>query len=562
MYYYVNIGQLLLDEKVITKEQLDVALQQQKETGDRISKVFVNLGFTTEETILKLLEAHLRVPIVDLSKIKIEHEISTKLPEDSAHFFKAAVLSEKNGKYQVGMIDPQDIFAVDQLSKLLNKPIEPRLISEKNLNQAVDIIYHHSADIHSVAEKLSNELEDSVKVLKDENNQETDTVVSKFIKTLFDDAARMEASDIHIEPDFDTLRIRFRVDGLLHEQIIEGKYIAQALTQRLKLMANLNIAEKRLPQDGRFNIQVINNTTLDIRLSTMPMQHGESIVMRLLNPDASLDINTLGIPENILTRFTKLIKRPQGIILVTGPTGSGKTTTLYAAINVMNDVSKKFITIEDPVEYRLPRINQVQVNTKLDLTFARILRAALRQDPNIILVGEIRDQETASIALRAALTGHLVLATLHTNDAASSAIRLIDMNVESYLVAATVTAALAQRLVRRICKNCTQPYQPTADEQIFFSEFFGPSFSTQTFAYGAGCEQCKKTGYQGRIGVYELIEFDAAMKVALRANDPNKFNELAYKNKQTDSLLASAYQLACQKTTTLSEVLRVAGYTE
>jgi MSHA biogenesis protein MshE len=560
MYYYVNIGQLLLDEEIITKEQLEIALQKQKETGDRIAKIFVNLGFVEEEALLKLLEVHLKIPLVDLSKTSIHPEISKKLTEDSSKFFKAVLLSEKNGNYQVGMVDPQDIFAVDQIAKLLDKPIEPRLISEKNLHQALDMVYQHSSDIYRVAEKLSNELENAA--IKAEDNNETDTVVSRFIKTLFDNATKMGASDIHIEPDVGTLRIRFRVDGLLHEQIIEGKYIASALTQRLKLMANLNITEKRLPQDGRFNIQVINDTMLDIRLSTMPMEYGESIVMRLLNPSSSLDINTIGMPENILTHFRKLLKRPQGIILVTGPTGSGKTTTLYSAINEINDVSKKFITIEDPVEYRLPRINQVQVNTKLDLTFARILRAALRQDPNIILVGEIRDQETASIALRAALTGHLVLATLHTNDAASSAIRLIDMKVESYLVAATVIAALAQRLVRRVCKNCSQVHQPTADEKMFFAEFFGENFSSQSFVEGVGCEQCKKTGYQGRVGVYELIEFDPEMKAALRVSDGNKFAELAYKNKRTHSLLANAYQLACQKITTLSEVLRVAGYME
>lgn len=562
MHYYIDIAQLLLKENKITKEQLASALEKQKKTGDKIGKILIESKFIDEKEFLELLSKNLKIPLVDLTKIQLDLSITMKLAEAPARFFHAIIISEKNNKYQVGMVDPQDIFAVDEISNILDKPIEISLVSEKDLNHTFDLIYHRQGDIHGFAEKLATELARSSASIKIEEDKETDTIVSRFIKTLFEEATQRGASDIHIEPDANILRIRFRVDGFLQEQIIEEKYIASALSQRLKLMANLNIAEKQLPQDGRFNIQALN-VEMDIRLSTMPIQYGESIVMRLLNPSkANLDLNIIGMPKNTLVNFRSLIKRPQGIILVTGPTGSGKTTTLYAALNEMNDVTKKIITIEDPVEYRLPRINQIQVNPKLDLTFARVLRSTLRQDPNIILVGEIRDQETASIALRAALTGHLVLATLHTNDAAASAIRLLDMGIEGYLVSSTVTAALAQRLVRRICNNCAQPHAPTIDEKNFFLEFFGEDFLNQTFSQGAGCEQCRNTGYQGRTGVYELIEFDSNMKEALRIGDTNKFSDLASKDKKTNSLLANAYQIACQKITTLSEVLRIAGYTE
>jgi len=348
----------------------------------------------------------------------------------------------------------------------------------------------------------------------------------------------------------------------LQEQVIsiaEKRHIALALAQRLKLMSGLNIAEKRLPQDGRLDI-TIHDTKLDIRLSTMPTQFGESIVMRLLNKSAKiLTLDNIGMPPETLQTFRRLIRIPYGMILVTGPTGSGKTTTLYGALTEINDVTKNIVTIEDPIEYTVERANQVQIKTQIDLSFARVLRAVLRQDPNVILVGEIRDQETATIALRAALTGHLVFATLHTNDAASTAIRLIDIGVESYLVAATVRAIIAQRLARRICSSCSTAYQPNEQEISFFTALFGDVFKQSTFNYGRGCAHCNFTGFKGRIGVFELLELDATMRESLRRKDAHNFSQTVANNRKTPDLLSSAFEMAQQKITTLGEVMRLAG---
>lgn len=554
----LKIGDLLVNHGLITAEQLQEALAKQKDSGDKLGKVLIDMGAIEEKRFLEFFAEQLGMPLVDLTKYKIVPAVCQRLPEAQSHLFHTVLLGEDDGHYLIGMADPQDIFAVDEMTRLLRRPLNIALLSENDLEQARNRIYTHAEEITEFAQQLASELRDTV----EEETTETDTAVFNLITSLFEDAVQVGASDIHIEPDEEVLRIRMRVDGMLREQIIDNKGIAAAVAQRLKLMSGLNIAEKRLPQDGRFNITV-KKMPIDVRLSTMPIQYGESVVMRLLNQATGiLDLNVLGMSESILTRFRHLIHMPKGIILVTGPTGSGKTTTLYAALNEMNDVEKKFITIEDPVEYRLPRINQIQVNTQLDLTFARVLRSALRQDPDILLVGEIRDKETASIAMRAALTGHLVLATLHTNDAASSAMRLIDMGVEGYLVAATVYGALAQRLVRKICSGCKEEYAPNQEETTFFREFFGEEFTKNKYYHGRGCEHCNNTGYRGRLGVYELLEFDDEMREALRMGDANAFNHLVEKDKMTRSLLANAYELAVRGETTLNEALRIAGEQE
>ncbi len=554
----MKIGELLVREGLITQGQLDIALVKQKETGERISKILVASGAVDEQKFLEFFAHQLQVPLIDLANYKLDRSLASNLSENEARSLHAILLKGEKDSYLVAMADPQDIFAIDELYRVLKKPIKPVLVAEQALMHSIDLVYRHAGEIHGFAKKLATELESS-KLEKEEINVETNTAIIKLINSLFEDAIQVSASDIHIEPEENIVRVRMRVDGFLQEQIIEGRNIAPALSQRLKLMAGLNIAEKRLPQDGRFNITV-HNISIDVRLSTMPIQHGESIVMRLLNQITGLlNLDTVGMPKDMLINFRRHIKRSKGMILVTGPTGSGKTTTLYAALNEINDVSRKFITIEDPVEYRLSRINQVQVNHQLDLTFARVLRTALRQDPDIILVGEIRDRETATIALRAALTGHLVLATLHTNDAASTAIRLMDMGVEGYLIAATVNAALAQRLVRCICKKCRKPYQPSHEEESFFAELFGSSFCRRKFYYGCGCEHCNSVGYQGRTGVFELLEFDNNKRNVLRLNDADKFMQLVDQEKRATSLLANAYSLACNGDTTLSEVMRVTG---
>ena len=367
----------------------------------------------------------------------------------------------------------------------------------------------------------------------------------------------MKASDIHIEPDEGVVRIRQRIDGVLSEQVMKEQRIASALVMRLKIMSGLDISEKRLPQDGRFNIRVKGHN-IDVRVSTMPVQYGESVVMRLLDQSGGVsDLGASGMPPDMLARFRNLLQRPYGMVLVTGPTGSGKTTTLYAGLSELNSPEKKIITVEDPVEYRLQRVNQVQVNSKIDLTFGRVLRAALRQDPDIVLVGEMRDQETAEIGLRAALTGHLVLSTLHTNDALTSAMRLVDMGVEPFLVATALNAVLAQRLVRKVCQNCMEDHQPEARQLVWLENLYGKSLAGRQFKRGQGCHQCHNSGYQGRIGVYELLEIDESMIAALRRNDPQGFAEAAKKHPHYRPLAACALDYALAGVTSVDEVLKV-----
>jgi len=355
------------------------------------------------------------------------------------------------------------------------------------------------------------------------------------------------------------LRLRQRIDGVLQEQVMKEKQIAPALVSRLKLMAGLNISERRRPQDGRFNIRV-HDKPIDVRLSTMPTIHGESVVMRLLDQSSGvLNLSEVGMPDEILQKLRRVIRKPHGMILVTGPTGSGKTTTLYAALSELNEPGKKIITIEDPVEYRLPRINQVQVNHKINLDFASVLRTALRQDPDVILIGEMRDQETAEIGLRAAMTGHMVLSTLHTNDAVSTANRLIDMGAPGYLVASSLEAVLAQRLVRKVCEYCAQDHTPTAQERAWLEANPNLDWQNHHYKQGAGCMQCNNTGYRGRVGVFELLMMSPELADALRRQDTSAFFRAAASQKDFKTLGEAALELAQQGITTLEEVARVAG---
>ena len=397
--------------------------------------------------------------------------------------------------------------------------------------KTIDLIYRRTDEIVSLAEELDEELKQTDVDLGALSAEEgsPDAPVIKLIQSMFQDAVHVNASDIHIEPDERCLRIRQRVDGLLQEQIIDGNRVAAALVTRLKLMCGLDIAEKRKPQDGRFSIK-IDDKSLDVRLSTMPIYHGEAIVLRLLDQSSSRKtFAELGMPPDIAERFKALIERSAGMMLVTGPTGSGKTTTLYAALHHVNSPTTKIITAEDPIEYRLERINQVQVNPKIGLTFSAILRTALRQDPDIVLVGEMRDQETAEIGLRAAMTGHLVFSTLHTQSAVSTVSRLLDMGAQGYLIASALDGVLAQRLVRRICDNCAQPVEAdgAAAELVVALSERRPRSTRAKFVEGAGCTYCNMTGYRGRVGIYELLEVDADIAAAIRSNDLAELERLA-----------------------------------
>ncbi|AAW84857.1 GspE/PulE family protein [Aliivibrio fischeri] len=551
-----RLGDLLVEENIVTEEQIEQALSTQKKTGRKLGATLIQLGFLSEKQMLTFLSQQLGVPLVDLNRAEIDAAAVQLLPEVHARRLRALVLSQQGNTIRVAMSDPADLSAQEALfSQLQQYQVEMVIASERQLVDSFDRFYRRTKEIASFAEKLHSEhqVNDDFNFGISDNDNEEVTVV-KLINSLFEDAIQVGASDIHIEPDERVLRLRQRIDGVLHETLLNEVNIASALVLRLKLMANLDISEKRLPQDGRFNIKS-RGQSVDIRLSTMPVQYGESVVMRLLNQTSGVqELEQSGLPEHLLTRLRKQLRRPHGMILVTGPTGSGKTTTLYGALSELNQPSKKIITAEDPVEYRLPRVNQVQVNSKIDLSFSKILRTFLRQDPDIILIGEMRDQETVEIGLRAALTGHLVLSTLHTNDSVDSALRMMDMGAPGYLVASAVRAVLAQRLVKKVCPECSAPDElDEARKQWVQSRF--PNQVGVTFQRGNGCQSCNLTGYRGRIGVFELLELDQPMMDALRANDAVGFSQKARQNPDYKPLLASAMELAMSGVISLDEVM-------
>ena len=454
----VRLGELLVQQKLLSEEQLQLALSEQKRSGRKLGRFFVENGFVTEDQISGALAKQLNIPYIDLKYYNFNPDTVRLLPETQARRFRAIALEDRGSTLLCGLADPTDLFAYDEIARIAKRNIELAVVNEGELLQTIDRIYRKTEEITDFARELEQDLGDTYVdfgALGATAGLEEAPVV-KLLQSVFDDATQVRASDIHIEPQEERLQIRFRIDGVLHLQTESDIKIASALALRLKLMSGLDISEKRLPQDGRFAIKV-KQQQIDVRISTMPTQYGESVVMRLLNQSGTtLKLDSIGMPAGMLERFRAILRRPNGLVLVTGPTGSGKTTTLYGALAELNTLERKLITVEDPVEYRLPGINQVQVNDKIELTFARVLRSALRQDPDVVLVGEMRDQDTAQIGMRAAMTGHLVLSTLHTNDAASTPIRLLDMGVPRYMVATSIQVVLAQRLVRIICASCSE----------------------------------------------------------------------------------------------------------
>ncbi|EPB6520607.1 GspE/PulE family protein [Vibrio parahaemolyticus] len=551
-----RLGDLLVEEGIVSEDQIQQALSAQRSTGQKLGDALIDLGFITEKQMLEFLSQQLGLPLIDLGRAPVDADAVQILPEVHARRLRAMVVARNGDTLRVAMSDPADLFTQESLMNLLGEyNLEFIIASERQLISSFDRYYRRTKEIASFAEQLQAEHQDvqSFDYGIDEADSEEVTVV-KLVNSMFEDAVQVGASDIHIEPDDKVLRLRQRVDGVLHETILNEVNIASALVLRLKLMAHLDISEKRLPQDGRFNIKV-RGQSIDIRMSTLPTQYGESVVMRLLNQSSGLrPLEESGLPPELLSRLRRQLSRPHGMILVTGPTGSGKTTTLYGALSELNEAGKKIITAEDPVEYRLPRITQVQINSKIDLTFSRVLRTFLRQDPDIILIGEMRDQETVEIGLRAALTGHLVLSTLHTNDAVDSALRMIDMGAPGYLVASAVRAVVAQRLVRRVCPDCkTQDHLDESRQQWLAGRF--PNQVGVTFHKGAGCQNCNLTGYRGRIGVFEMLELEHEMMDKLRANDAVGFAQAARRSENYKPLLASAMELALQGAVSLDEVM-------
>jgi MSHA biogenesis protein MshE len=425
----IRLGEVLVQQKAISEDQLTQALAEQRRTGRKLGRVLADLGFLSEASLYDILSKHLQVPFIDLKQVHLAPEVVKLLPEPLARRYRAIVLQRDDRGLLIGMADPSDLHAYDELQAKLKSSLQLALVGETDLLKTLDAVYRQTDEIATLAEAVRDDLiqgdVDIERLSADEGSP--DAPVLRLLQTMFHDAIQARASDIHIEPGEDKLRVRLRVDGILQEQVIDGRRVAGALVSRLKLMCGLDISEKRLPQDGRFSVRVRDNT-IDIRLATMPTMYGESVVMRLLNQaSALLPLEKLGMPAATEERFRRLVERSSGMVLVTGPTGSGKTTTLYAALNHINRPGIKVITVEDPVEYRMDRVTQVQVLPKIGLDFARVLRTALRQDPDIILVGEMRDRETVDIGLRGAMTGHLVFSTLHTINAIATVNRLMDM---------------------------------------------------------------------------------------------------------------------------------------
>ncbi len=559
----LRLGDLLVKHKLISEKQLTTALEEQKKSGRKLGRTLIENGYVKEDDVLKLLSRQLDIPYIDLTQFQFQDDVVKLIPETAARRYRAVALKKTGQGVLIGMVDPTNIFDYDDLVKIIKDAVDVAVVKESELANAIDRIYQSDNEIQSLATAVDEDLGDSVfdLGLLNQSVSSSDAPVVRLIEKMFEDAITVGASDIHIEPDATVLRIRRRIDGVLHEQVMDEKAIVPALVSRLKLMAGLDIAERRLPQDGRFNIK-LKQREVDVRFSTLPTQYGEAVVMRLLDQSGDiLSLENIGLAPELRARLEKAIHRPHGLILVTGPTGSGKTTTLYAALNTLNCPEKKIITVEDPVEFRLPRINQVQVNSKIGLDFARVLRTTLRQDPDIILVGEIRDRETAEISLRAAITGHMVLSTLHTNDAISTAVRLIDMGIEGFLVASAVQAIIAQRLLRLICEKCITLKKPDPGEQAWINAVVEKERATTLhFYHGAGCPACNHSGYRGRTAVYEMLEITDDLADALRQQDYAAFKQGAKEQQQFVPLLNNALTLAAHKKTSLSEVMRISGW--
>lgn len=565
----IRLGEMLVSQGLLRDSELPDYLAKAKQTGKKLGRVLVDAKRVTETVLVQALANQLGLPFIDLQKITINQHSAQLLPETMARRWGCLVVSrddKPNGlaEFTVAMSDPADVFAYDEISKVLHGELVVVAATEEGIFSAIDRLYRKNDEIVELAEALTREFTDAGSGALDLAQLGTtagdDAPVVKLLQSIFEDAIARRASDIHIEPMERKLLVRIRVDGTLHILNEADPKTAAPLAQRLKLISGLNISERRLPQDGRFNVKV-HRHLIDVRIATSPSAFGESVVMRLLNQNAAhFDLDQLNMPPETKAAFLQAIDRPQGMILVTGPTGSGKTTTLYSALTRLNTSELKLITVEDPVEYQIPGINQIQIHEKIGLTFNTSLRALLRQDPDVILVGEMRDKETVDAALRASMTGHLVLSTLHTNDAKSAAARLVDMGAEPFIVGQSLHLVLAQRLVRLICTRCAVPHRPN-DHELAWSdqlarEGVSPDSSEVTFRIGQGCEQCSHTGYLGRIAIYEHLNVNREMIAAL-AEGLQRFSEAAARFVHGKTLSHHANALARKGSITLKEARRV-----
>ncbi|MEK5036015.1 ATPase, T2SS/T4P/T4SS family [Paenibacillus sp. FSL R7-0302] len=543
-----RLGDLLVENGIISEEQLQEALVDQRKTKRKLGDLLISQGYITEQQLIEVLEFQLGIPHVSLHKYHIDPAITQIIPESMAKRYQVLPFLKEGGKLMVAMADPLDYFAIEDLRMSTGFRIEPAISTRDELQRAIARHYGMRDSMNQMLIELPTQEEITETEITDE-----DSPIVRLVNQMIQQAVQLRASDIHVDPGENNLLIRYRIDGSLRTERLIPKQMQGFITARLKIMARLNIAERRLPQDGRIKMQ-FDYKMIDIRVSSLPTMHGEKIVLRLLDLSTGIKaVDTLGFSEGNAAAFKEMIGRPYGIMLITGPTGSGKTTTLYSALSQLNQETVNIITVEDPVEYQLEGINQVHVNPAIGLTFAAGLRSILRQDPNIVMVGEIRDTETAEIAVRASLTGHLVLSTLHTNDAVSSISRLRDMGVEPYLIASSLIGVVAQRLVRRICTDCKETYKPSQQEAIMLERY---GLRTDILHRGSGCGSCNSTGYRGRLAIHEVLTIDDHMRQLV--TDSASVEELrsAAKVRGLVQLMEDGLLKVSQGMTTLQEVLR------
>jgi type IV pilus assembly protein PilB len=488
----------------LTQAELAAALVEQEKTGKPLPRVLIESGAVTEIDVIRTLAAQVGLEFVDLSEQTIDASVAAMIPEGLARRYRAMPIGWDEDRLVVVMADPANVFAVDDIRAITGADVKTVVATESQISEALDRFHRLDTEVDSLAQTAAEELNEGLEIAKVRDIVD-DAPIVKFVNLLITQAVADRASDIHVEPTERELRIRFRIDGVLHEVMQSPKSIQNGVISRLKVMSDINIAERRIPQDGRMSLNVSGNP-IDVRIATLPTVNGEKVVMRILDKGRSmLSLDDLGFRPEVLSRYEVSYKKPYGTILVTGPTGSGKSTTLYATLNIINEPHRNIITVEDPVEYRLAGINQMQINQKAGLTFASALRSILRADPDVVLVGEIRDRETAVIAIEASLTGHLVLSSLHTNDASSTPMRLVEMGVEPFLVVSALDCVLAQRLARRLCDHCKEPYQPTEAELSEVGWPTGQLDEWPTLHRAVGCAACGRTGYRGRFAIHEVL---------------------------------------------------------
>src|SRR5438067_4531941 len=554
-----DFTEILVRRQVLSPDQLEEARGLERQAGMKLHDAIVKLGYASTDQVMSAIAEHHGLQYVDLTEVTIPQSVVELVPESVARENVVLPLTQENGTLKIIMSDPQDFDTVQKLQFILNKDIQPVLAPREQIIEAINRHYGQS-ETESVDSMLSEFTDTAIDFTETEQTaagQQDDSgeaPVIKLVNLIIQEAVSLRASDIHIEPFADRVRVRYRIDGVLVERDSPPRRLLAPILSRTKIMASIDIAEKRRPQDGRIKMN-LNGRHYDLRLSLLPTVHGQSVVMRILDRgNIQVSIKDLGFGDEDYKRFQSIIKRPNGIFLVTGPTGSGKTTTLYAALNELNRPDRKIITAEDPVEYYLPGINQVEVKHHIGLDFARIIRAMLRQAPNIILVGEIRDHETAEIAIQASLTGHLVFSTLHTNDAPSAITRLVDLGIQPFLVASSVIAIMAQRLVRIICPKCKEPDKPPAPE-IRAAGLTPDRLAGATFMRGRGCTHCNHTGYRGRLGLFELMKMTSGLREMTFKREPTQTIRRQSRLLWMRTLLEPGVTKALKGITTLDEVL-------